>query len=75
MIAAAVAAIQGGENQYPPLPDDDVVVLEPYSDSYAACIEFAGARRRCVTLRRPPVHLERLRDALREATRSLLRQV
>ncbi len=34
-------------------PGDEVVVLEPYYDSYAACIAFAGAPRRPVTLRPP----------------------
>ena len=34
-------------------PGDEVVVLEPYYDSYAACISFAGASRRPVTLRPP----------------------
>ena len=34
-------------------PGDEVVVLEPYYDSYAACISFAGARRRAVTLAPP----------------------
>ena len=34
-------------------PGDEVVVLEPYYDSYSACIGFAGARRRPVTLRPP----------------------
>jgi N-succinyldiaminopimelate aminotransferase len=34
-------------------PGDEVVVLEPYYDSYAACIGFAGAVRRPVTLRPP----------------------
>ncbi|MGA9857353.1 MAG: aminotransferase class I/II-fold pyridoxal phosphate-dependent enzyme [Solirubrobacteraceae bacterium] len=34
-------------------PGDEVVVLEPYYDSYAACITFAGATRRPVTLRPP----------------------
>jgi N-succinyldiaminopimelate aminotransferase len=34
-------------------PGDEVVVLEPYYDSYAACIAFAGADRRPVTLRPP----------------------
>ena len=34
-------------------PGDEVVVLEPYYDSYAASISFAGARRRPVTLRPP----------------------
>jgi N-succinyldiaminopimelate aminotransferase len=39
-------------------PGDEVVVLEPYYDSYAACIAFAGARRRPVTLRPPDFALE-----------------
>ncbi len=32
---------------------DEVVVFEPYYDSYAACIAMAGAQRRVVTLRAP----------------------
>ena len=44
---------------------DEVVVLEPYYDSYAACIGFAGARRRAVTLRPPHFALDG--DALRAA--------
>jgi N-succinyldiaminopimelate aminotransferase len=46
-------------------PGDEVVVLEPYYDSYAACIAFAGARRRPVTLRPPDFALDA--DALRAA--------
>ena len=46
-------------------PGDEVVVLEPYYDSYAACIAFAGARRRPVTLRPPDFALDP--DALRAA--------
>jgi N-succinyldiaminopimelate aminotransferase len=46
-------------------PGDDVVVLEPYYDSYAACIEFAGARRSPVTLAPPDFALRE--DALRAA--------
>ncbi|HLH65561.1 MAG TPA: aminotransferase class I/II-fold pyridoxal phosphate-dependent enzyme [Solirubrobacteraceae bacterium] len=46
-------------------PGDEVVVIEPRYDSYAACIAFAGARRRAVTLRPPAFRLER--DALCEA--------
>jgi N-succinyldiaminopimelate aminotransferase len=46
-------------------PGDEVVVLEPYYDSYAACIAFAGARRRPVTLRPPDFALDG--DALRAA--------
>jgi len=44
---------------------DEVVVIEPYYDSYPACITFAGARRRMVTLRPPGFALEAA--ALREA--------
>jgi N-succinyldiaminopimelate aminotransferase len=43
-IAAAVLALVG--------PGDEVVVFEPYYDSYAACIALAGGQRRTVTLRR-----------------------
>jgi N-succinyldiaminopimelate aminotransferase len=53
---------------------DEVVVLEPYYDSYAACIGFAGARRRPVTLRPPDFALDAdaLRDALGPRARVLL---
>src|SRR4051794_6406003 len=43
-IAAAVLALAG--------PGDEVVLFEPYYDSYAACVALAGATRRTVTLRR-----------------------
>ena len=43
-IAAALLALAG--------PGDEVVVFEPYYDSYAACIALGGATRRPVTLRR-----------------------
>jgi N-succinyldiaminopimelate aminotransferase len=39
-------------------PGDEVVVLEPYYDSYAASISFAGATRRPVTLRPPDFALD-----------------
>src|SRR5918911_2768756 len=39
-------------------PGDEVVVLEPYYDAYAACVELAGARRRTVLLRFPDYALE-----------------
>ena len=42
-------------------PGDEVVVLEPYYDSYAACIAFAGATRRPVTLRPPDFELDATR--------------
>jgi N-succinyldiaminopimelate aminotransferase len=43
-IAAAVLALIGA--------GDEIVVFEPYYDSYAACIALAGGQRRTVTLRR-----------------------
>ena len=46
-------------------PGDEVLMLEPYYDSYAACISFAGAVRRPVTLRPPAFEVDP--DALRAA--------
>jgi N-succinyldiaminopimelate aminotransferase len=46
-------------------PGDEVVVLEPYYDSYVAVLEFAGGVRRPVTLRAPDFRLNL--DALRAA--------
>jgi N-succinyldiaminopimelate aminotransferase len=46
-------------------PGDQVIVLEPYYDSYAACIAFAGATRRPVTMRPPDFAIDP--DALTEA--------
>ncbi len=43
-IAAALLALAG--------PGDEVVVFEPYYDSYTACIALGGAARRTVTLDR-----------------------
>ncbi len=55
-------------------PGDEVVVLEPYYDSYAACIQFAGANRRPVTLRPPEFALdgEALRAAIGPRAKVLL---
>jgi N-succinyldiaminopimelate aminotransferase len=39
-------------------PGDEVVVLEPFYDSYAAAIAMAGATRRLVTLRPPDFALD-----------------
>jgi N-succinyldiaminopimelate aminotransferase len=55
-------------------PGDEVIALEPYYDSYAACIAMAGARRVPVTLR-PPLFrpdLDALRDAITSRTRLIL---
>ena len=49
-------------------PGDEVVVLEPYYDSYSAVIQFAGAHRRPVTLRPPDFALDT--DELRAAAGS-----
>jgi N-succinyldiaminopimelate aminotransferase len=39
-------------------PEDEVIALEPFYDSYVAGIAFAGARRRAVTLRPPDFALD-----------------
>jgi N-succinyldiaminopimelate aminotransferase len=46
-------------------PGDEVIALEPYYDSYAACIVMAGGVRVPVTLRPPGFRLDT--DALRAA--------
>jgi N-succinyldiaminopimelate aminotransferase len=48
-------------------PSDEVVVLEPFYDSYPATIAMAGATRRLVTLRPPDFALDL--DALAAAAR------
>lgn len=55
-------------------PGDEVVVLEPFYDSYAACIQLAGGVRRPVTLRAPHFRpdLDELRAAVSPRTRLLL---
>ncbi|MFJ3922686.1 pyridoxal phosphate-dependent aminotransferase [Streptomyces sp. NPDC090022] len=57
-------------------PGDEVVALEPFYDSYAACIAMAGATRVPVTLRPRDgafaLDLDELRAALTPRTRLLL---
>ncbi|MBU6535706.1 pyridoxal phosphate-dependent aminotransferase [Streptomyces mayonensis] len=61
-------------------PGDEVVALEPYYDSYAACVAMAGGTRVPVTLRpgtadgEPAfrLDLDELRDAVTDRTRLLL---
>jgi N-succinyldiaminopimelate aminotransferase len=55
-------------------PGDEVIALEPYYDSYAACIAMAGAIRVPVTLRAPDFRpdLDRLQDAITSRTRLIL---
>ena len=121
VVAAAVAALEGGANQYSPGigvpalrqaiarhqqrhygleldpdtevvvttgcteaiaaallglvdPGDEVVVLEPYYDSYVAMLTMCGAVRRPVTLRAPHFRLDpdELRAAVTPRTRLVL---
>ncbi|GAA0949919.1 pyridoxal phosphate-dependent aminotransferase [Kribbella koreensis] len=55
-------------------PGDEVIALEPYYDSYAACIAMAGGRRVPVTLRAPDFRLDidELRAAVTPRTKVLL---
>jgi N-succinyldiaminopimelate aminotransferase len=55
-------------------PGDEVVCLEPFYDSYAACIAMAGASRRGVTLRPPgwEVDLDAMAAAISPRTRLVL---
>ncbi|MFJ2443351.1 MULTISPECIES: pyridoxal phosphate-dependent aminotransferase [unclassified Streptomyces] len=67
-IAAALLALVG--------PGDEVIALEPYYDSYAACVGMAGGTRVPVTLRpddgRYHLDLDELRDAVTDRTRLIL---
>lgn len=55
-------------------PGDEVIALEPFYDSYAACIAMAGAVRVPLTLRAPDfrLDLDALRAAVTPRTRLLL---
>jgi len=55
-------------------PDDEVVVFEPYYDSYAAAVALAGARLRTVPLRLPDFQpdLDELAAAVTDRTRIIL---
>ncbi|MFJ2542249.1 aminotransferase class I/II-fold pyridoxal phosphate-dependent enzyme [Microbacterium sp. NPDC087589] len=55
-------------------PDDEVVVFEPYYDSYAAAVALAGARLRTVPLRAPDFQpdLELLTATVSDSTRIIL---
>lgn len=55
-------------------PGDEVVTFEPYYDSYAACIELAGATRRTCVLRFPDFAVDEaaLRAVLGRRTRVIL---
>lgn len=55
-------------------PGDEVVLFEPYYDSYRACIALAGGTPRCVPLRWPDFHFdpEELARAITPRTRAIL---
>ncbi|HEX3792614.1 MAG TPA: pyridoxal phosphate-dependent aminotransferase [Pseudonocardiaceae bacterium] len=58
-------------------PGDEVVVIEPYYDSYAAAVALSGATRRVVGLREAPdgrfaLDLDALRAAVGPRTRAIL---
>nr|WP_237690282.1 pyridoxal phosphate-dependent aminotransferase [Nocardioides panacisoli] len=55
-------------------PGDEVIVMEPYYDSYPAMLQFAGAVRRPVTLRPPHFRLDvdELAGAVTDRTRMIL---
>ena len=55
-------------------PGDEVVVLEPYYDSYVAMIQIAGGVRRPVTLRAPDFRLDlgSMEAAISERTKLIL---
>ena len=55
-------------------PGDEVVVLEPYYDSYVAMIQIAGGVRRPVTLRAPDFRLDLglMEAAISERTKLIL---
>src|SRR5690606_15551878 len=55
-------------------PGDDVLVLEPYYDSYRAMIQMVGARRVPVTLRAPDFRLpiDELRAAVTDRTTAIV---
>ncbi|WOF24465.1 aminotransferase class I/II-fold pyridoxal phosphate-dependent enzyme [Microbacterium betulae] len=66
-LAATLLALVDG-------PDDEVVVFEPYYDSYAACVALSGATLRTVPLRWPGFQpdLDELAAAVSDRTRIIL---
>jgi aspartate/methionine/tyrosine aminotransferase len=55
-------------------PGDEVILFEPYYDSYRACVAFAGATPRFVALRPPDFSFDEgeLRNAFSQRTRAIL---
>jgi aspartate/methionine/tyrosine aminotransferase len=55
-------------------PGDEVILVEPYYDSYRACVAMAGGVARFITLRPPDfaLHEGELRSAFTSKTRAIL---
>ncbi len=55
-------------------PDDEVIVFEPYYDSYCACLKMAGVKARFATLKFPDfaVDFDALEALVNKKTRMLL---
>lgn len=53
---------------------DEVIMMEPFYDSYRACLALAGARPRFITLRFPDfaIHADELAALITPATRAIL---
>ena len=66
-LAAALLALVDG-------PDDEIVVFEPFYDSYAACVALSGARLVTIPLRWPDFQpdLDELAAAVTDRTRIIL---
>ena len=55
-------------------PEDEVIVIEPFYDSYLACLSMAGAIPKIVTLRAPDFTLDEseLRNAFSDKTKMII---
>ena len=55
-------------------PGDEVIVIEPFYDSYLACLSMAGAKVKIVTLHSPDFQLNRaeLEEAFNDNTRMII---
>jgi len=55
-------------------PDDEVIVIEPFYDSYLACLSMAGAKVKIVTLHSPNFKLneEELRHTFTDQTKMII---
>ncbi|TVQ51424.1 MAG: aminotransferase class I/II-fold pyridoxal phosphate-dependent enzyme [Phycisphaerales bacterium] len=55
-------------------PGDEVILFEPYYDSYRACVAMAGAKAKFITLKPPHFRIDEaaLREAFSDKTRAIL---